>query len=91
MADVFISYSHKDLKWKDRLLVQLNALQKNHLLDVWDDSRIGAGEDWCGKIQQALASAKVAILLVSELPILSSFFARKFHACWSAGTATAFA
>ena len=41
---VFISYSHKDEVWKDRLLPQLKALEQIGLLETWDDRRIDAGE-----------------------------------------------
>ena len=40
---VFISYSHKDETWKDRLVTHLGVLQREGLLDTWDDRQIGAG------------------------------------------------
>ena len=43
--NVFISYSHKDEEWKDRLVTHLGVLHHQGLLDLWDDRRIGAGED----------------------------------------------
>ncbi len=49
---IFISYSHKDEKWKDRLVAQLGVLQHEGLLDIWDDRRIGAGEDWLQQIRK---------------------------------------
>ncbi len=41
---VFISYSRKDIKWKDRLLGHLGVGVQQDVLEVWDDSRIGAGK-----------------------------------------------
>jgi hypothetical protein len=70
---VFISYSHKDEEWKDRLVTHLEVLRHQGLLDPWDDRRIGAGEDWEQEIQEAMASASVAVLLVS-----ASFLSSKF-------------
>ncbi len=43
---VFISYSHKDEAWKDRLVAHLGVLAQEGLLDTWDDRCIGGGEDW---------------------------------------------
>ena len=37
---VFISYSHKDEKWKNRLVTHLGVLEKEGLLDLWDDRKI---------------------------------------------------
>ena len=34
---VFISYSHKDEIWKDRLKPQLDALEMAEQIVVWDD------------------------------------------------------
>ena len=70
---VFISYSHKDEAWKDRLVSHLGVLQRERLLDLWDDRRIGAGEDWHQEIQESIAKASVAILLVSAEFLTSKF------------------
>jgi len=70
---VFVSYSHKDEEWKDRLVTHLGVLQSQGLLDLWDDRRISAGEDWHQEIQEAMAAASVAILLVSANFLTSQF------------------
>ena len=49
---VFISYSHKDEEWKDRLVIHLKVLQMQNVLDVWDDRRIEAGDDWRAEIER---------------------------------------
>jgi tetratricopeptide (TPR) repeat protein len=73
MPTVFISYSHKDEDWKDRLVTHLGVLQQEGLLDLWDDRRIGAGEDWYLEIQEAMDSASVAVLMVSADFLTSNF------------------
>ncbi|MCZ7361108.1 MAG: toll/interleukin-1 receptor domain-containing protein, partial [Candidatus Methanoperedens sp.] len=70
---VFISYSHKDEIWKDRLVTHLGVLEQEGLLDLWDDRRIGAGEDWEREIQKAMAKASVAVLLISADYLNSKF------------------
>jgi tetratricopeptide (TPR) repeat protein len=74
---VFISYSHKDEEWKDRLVTHLRVLEKQGQLDLWDDRRIGAGEDWHAEIQAAMARASVAVLLVSADFLTSDFILGK--------------
>lgn len=70
---IFISYSHKDEPFKDKLATQLGVLQKEGILDMWDDRRIGAGEDWYNKIEKAIQAASLAILLVSADFLTSKF------------------
>jgi len=77
LSGVFISYSHKDKRWKDRLVTHLVLFQKQGLLDVWDDSRITAGDDWYQEIQQVLGTAQVAVLLVSAHFLASDFVLRE--------------
>src|SRR5712691_10946823 len=74
---VFISYSHRDEMWKDRLLTQLGVLQQQSILELWHDGRIGAGADWYERISQAMAAAHVAVLLISAPFLTSSFILRE--------------
>lgn len=43
---VFISYSHADSNWLQRLEIMLTPLQGQGILDVWDDTRIQPGQLW---------------------------------------------
>ena len=70
---VFVSYAHADEKWKDRLATQLLPLQSLGLLDIWDDRRIGAGDQWLEEIESAIQRASVAVLLVSASFLGSPF------------------
>ena len=70
---VFISYAHKDDRWRERVVEQRGVLAKQGLLDVWDDRKIGAGDAWFDQIQEHMRSAKVAILLISPSFLTSDF------------------
>ena len=70
---VFISYSHKDEEWKERLVTQLGVLQMEGILDIWDDRRIEAGDDWYPEIEKAINNANVAILMISANFLTSKF------------------
>ena len=74
---VFISYSHLDEEWKDRLVRHLAVSQKQGHLELWHDRKIGAGEDWEQQIQAAMDAASVAILLVSANSLTSDFILRE--------------
>lgn len=71
--NVFISYSHQDRDYLDRLLVHLKPLEKEGLIDLWVDTRLRAGDRWKKEIEKALNRATVAILLVSADFLASDF------------------
>src|ERR1700710_2912870 len=70
---VFISYSHKDEVWKDRLLTHLRISEKEGLLELWDDRRISAGTEWRPEIEKAIDAADIGILLISADFLVSDF------------------
>ncbi len=74
---VFISYSHKDRPWLDRLQVFLRPLERDGLIERWDDTRIRAGDGWRDEIRRAIASARVVVLLISADFLASDFIERE--------------
>lgn len=70
---VFVSYSHEDLKWLERLRKFLTPLEDQGLIRIWDDSKIQVGSDWQAEIRKALQSAKAAVFLVTQEFLNSQF------------------
>ncbi len=70
---IFVSYSHRDSEYLDRLMIHLKPLQKQGLIDVWADTRLTAGDKWKREIDKSLKSARAAILLLSADFLASEF------------------
>lgn len=74
---IFISYSHRDEHWKERLVRHLKVLELEDELTVWHDREIAAGDDWLAAIREALAGARVAVLLITADFLTSDFIRRE--------------
>src|SRR4051812_14365600 len=63
---IFISYSHKDAQWLEKLKQFLRPLQDKDMIRVWDDTEIRTGAEWLAEIRKALEAARVAVFLVTQ-------------------------
>lgn len=75
-TNIFISYSHADKKWLDKLERHLKVLKRYiGSIEYWDDKRLKGGDKWKEEIEKAINKANVAILLVSTDFLSSDFIA----------------
>ncbi len=76
-SKVFISYSHRDKAYLDRLQAHLKPHVRAGTIPLWVDTDLKPGDDWKAEIKRALESAQVAILLVSVSFLASDFVAEE--------------
>jgi len=76
LKTIFISYSHKDKEYMDRILIHLKPLEEKELIKVWTDKEIKAGDDWKNEIEKALQNSNVAVLLISADYLASDFIVK---------------
>jgi flagellar basal body-associated protein FliL len=48
--DLFISYSHKDKKWREELEKHLKPFVRNGIITSWSDQQIEPGSKWFAEI-----------------------------------------
>ncbi|MCX6232774.1 MAG: TIR domain-containing protein [Bacteroidetes bacterium] len=71
--NIFISYSHEDEIYKDKLEKHLSLLKRNNIIETWCDRKIVAGEEWDKKIKGEIENAHIILLLVSVDFLNSNF------------------
>lgn len=70
---VFISYSHRDKRMKDRLMVHLKALERQLSISVWHDGCLKGGETLDEEVLKQLRLSDVVLMLISPDYIASRF------------------
>ncbi|WP_333997139.1 DnaB-like helicase C-terminal domain-containing protein [Burkholderia gladioli] len=70
---IFISYSHKDERFKDSLEEHLASLKRRGKISSWTDRKITAGSSWKSEIDRNIETADIILLLVSPSFIASGY------------------
>jgi hypothetical protein len=70
---VFVSYSHKDERYRERLEISLAQLRRDKVISTWHDKKILPGKEWDREIDENLNSANLVLLLVSPDFLASDF------------------
>src|SRR5205814_8378337 len=63
---LFISYSHKDERYRDELRGALTVYERKGELVTWDDTKIVPGQRWEPEIMAKLERADIVMLLLSN-------------------------
>lgn len=75
---VFISYSHADAEYLERLMLHLKPLKDRVELELWSDTKLVGGDEWKREIERNLNTCSIAVLLISA-DFLASDFVTKYE------------
>lgn len=71
---VFISCSHSDSEWAERLLAHLHVADSKGLIEYWNyNNEIEFGDNFKQRIENAIKTSKIFVILVSPDFIASTF------------------
>lgn len=73
MLKLFIAYSHRDQELRQEIENHLSMLKREAIIETWYDRQIEAGEEIDARIDAALESANVVLLLVSSNFLASDY------------------
>lgn len=74
-SKIFVSYSHADKEYLQRLRIHLKPFERQQLVEVWADTKIVPGSNWKMEIRKAIDQCAAAILLISADFLASDFIA----------------
>lgn len=74
--NVFISYSHNDMRYKKKLLPALEALRQSYNIEPWHDGKINAGGDIDESVKKKLDKSHIILLLITN-NFVSSYYCMK--------------
>jgi len=62
---IFISYAHKDEKYKEELVEHMSGLRRAGIISEWNDRKIVPGQNWSEQISSNLKSSNIILFLIS--------------------------
>jgi hypothetical protein len=72
-VEVFCSYSHKDEQYRREFETHVSLMKRQNFIQIWQDRKILAGDDWAGDIGSHLNSADMVTLFISADFIASDY------------------
>jgi hypothetical protein len=72
-SKLFISYSHQDDDWLERLKLHLAQLERRGIVHVWSDTQIRVGDRWEVEIEGALTESRAAVLMITPAFLASPY------------------
>jgi internalin A len=70
---VFVSYSHRDEGHLGQLKGHIRLLERQGLVEPWDDRQIRPGDDWASEVDENLNRADIILCLMSHNFINSDY------------------
>jgi hypothetical protein len=65
-VNIFISYSHVDVGYKDQLQRFMSPLLRHGKLSYWGDEKIMLGSEWDPEIRKAFEESHIILMLISS-------------------------
>lgn len=77
---IYISYSHRDRKLVEELIVHLRPLEETHGVEIFYDEKVEAGQQWDRELSRNLEQASIVLFPTSADSLQSSWVKSEMQA-----------
>ncbi|MEW8688352.1 MAG: TIR domain-containing protein [Candidatus Thiodiazotropha sp.] len=81
---LYIGYAHEDKEWLAQLERYLALLEDHARVAIWSDDILESGDVWKTRMEEKIANADIALLLVSPNFLASEYNKQELHQLFSA-------
>jgi len=68
-----VSYAHDDERQLKRLDLMLEILEQQHVIELWHDKRLIAGEEWDDEIRRRLETMDIFLFVASQTSLVRPY------------------